>query len=146
MTASKLLRRTLRPHRQNRAHRPHPDLRRTTSADPPGPLRRPPQRPPATPSAATSPTTPRSPRPGHQQTPNQAPTGSRRADQRVRARRLTPHISAPGRVLEPDRVSIAHPRARIHDAPPVEENRGPVPQNPPQVVNSDSSGTGNEIP
>jgi len=49
---------------------------------------------PATPSAATSPTTPRSPRPGHQQPANQAPTGSRRADQRVRARRLTPR-SAP---------------------------------------------------
>jgi hypothetical protein len=47
------------------------------------PVRRPLQRPPATPSAATSPTTPRSPRPGPQQAANQAPTGSRRVDQRV---------------------------------------------------------------
>src|SRR5215207_4969835 len=78
----------------------------TTSAGRPGPVRRPLQRPPATPSAATSPTTPRSPRPGHQQPANQAPTGSRRADQRVRARRLTPQVSAPGRVLEPDTAFI----------------------------------------
>ena len=50
-------------HRQNRTHRPHPDLRRTTPADRPCPVRRPLQRPPATSSAATSPATPRSSRP-----------------------------------------------------------------------------------
>jgi hypothetical protein len=33
MSESELLRRTLRPDRPNRAHRPHPDLRRATSAD-----------------------------------------------------------------------------------------------------------------
>src|SRR5829696_2659105 len=32
MSPSELLRRTLRPHRQNRTHRPHPDLRRTPPA------------------------------------------------------------------------------------------------------------------
>jgi hypothetical protein len=32
---------------------------------------------------------------------NQAPTGSRRTDQRVRACRLTPQVSAHSRVLEP---------------------------------------------
>ena len=72
-----------RPARQNRAHRPHPDLRRTTSAERSCSVRRPLQSPPATPSAAPSPTTPRSPRRGPQQPADQAPTGSRRADQRV---------------------------------------------------------------
>ena len=64
MSASELLRRTLRPDRQNRTHRPHPDLRRTAPADRPRPVRRPLQRAAATSSAATSPATPRSSRPG----------------------------------------------------------------------------------
>src|SRR3954454_13547944 len=55
-------------------------------------------------------------RPGHQQPANQAPTGSRRADQRVRARRLTPHVSAPGRVLEPDRLLDPYVEAATEDA------------------------------
>ena len=64
MSASELLRRTIRPDRQNRAHRPHPDLRRTTPADRPRPVRRPLQRPAATSSTAASPATPRPSRTG----------------------------------------------------------------------------------
>jgi putative transposase len=41
---AKLFRPTIRPDRQNRAHRPHPDLRRTAPADRPRPVRRPLQR------------------------------------------------------------------------------------------------------
>src|SRR6476469_1804795 len=35
---SRCLSRTLRPHRQDRAHRPHPDLRRAPSTGSPGPI------------------------------------------------------------------------------------------------------------
>jgi putative transposase len=88
LSESKLLRRTLRPHRQNRTHRPHPDPRRTPPTDRPCPVRRPLQRPPATSSATTSPATTRSSRPEPRLPADQTATGSRRADQRVRARRL----------------------------------------------------------
>ena len=64
LSAGELLRRTIRADRQNRAHRPHPDLRRAAPADRPRPVRRPLQRAAATSSAATSPATPRSSRPG----------------------------------------------------------------------------------
>ena len=109
MSESELLRRTIRPDRQNRTHRPHPDLRRATPADRPCPVRRPLQRPPATSSAAASPATPRSSRPGSRPPADQTPTGSRRADQRVRTRRLKPQVSARSRVLEPHRLG-ARPR------------------------------------
>jgi putative transposase len=58
LSESELLRRTLRRHRQNRTHRPHPDPRRTTPAARHRPVRRSLQRPPATSSVATSPATP----------------------------------------------------------------------------------------
>ena len=64
LSAGELLRRTLRADRQNRAHRPHPDLRRAAPADRPRPVQRPLQRSAATSSASTSPATPRSSRPG----------------------------------------------------------------------------------
>ena len=88
-----LLRRTLRPHRQNRAHRPPPDLRRTPSTDRPRPARRPLQRPQATSSTAASPATPRSSRPGFRPPADQAPASTRRADQRVRPCRLEPQVT-----------------------------------------------------
>ena len=116
MPAGQLLRRTLRPDRQNRTHRPHPDLRRAAPAGRPRPVQRPLQRPPATPSTATCPATPRSPR------PDQTPPGTGRTDQRVRTRSLKPQVSTCGRVLEPHRssavsnlrhrVELAHHRAR----------------------------------
>jgi hypothetical protein len=108
MSASELLRRTLRLDRQKRTHRPHPHPRRTPPADRPRPVRHPLQRPPATSSTTTSPATPRSSRPASRPPANQAPSSSRRTDQRVRARRLTPQVSSHGRVLEPHRVA---PRA-----------------------------------
>jgi len=63
------------------------------------------QRPPATSSATTSPATTRSSRPEPGLPADQAPTGSRRADQRVRACRLTSQVSAGGRLLEPHRAA-----------------------------------------
>ena len=57
VSAGELLRRTLRVDRQNRTHRPHPDLRRTAPADRPHPIPRPLQRPAATPGATTRATT-----------------------------------------------------------------------------------------
>jgi hypothetical protein len=45
MSESELLRRTLRPHRENRTHRPHPDLRRAPPANRPCPVQRLLQRP-----------------------------------------------------------------------------------------------------
>ena len=56
-------------------------------------------------SAASSPTTTRSSRPASRPPADQAPTGSRRPNQRVRASRLMPQVSALGRVLEPDRAA-----------------------------------------
>ena len=55
LAESELLRRTLRPDRQNRAHRPHPDLRRcaTYGTYRPTPVQHPLQRPPTAPSTAT---------------------------------------------------------------------------------------------
>jgi hypothetical protein len=57
LSASTLLRRTLRPDRQDRTHGPHPDLRREAPSDRPRPVRRPLQLPSSTPSATTSATT-----------------------------------------------------------------------------------------
>ena len=73
LSASELLRRTLRPDRQNRTHRPHPDLRRTAPADRPRPVRRPLQRPTATPSTPASSATPRSSRSASRPAANQTP-------------------------------------------------------------------------
>jgi hypothetical protein len=101
MSASELLRRAIRADRQNRARRPHSDLRRATPAIRPCPVRRPLQRPAPTSSAAASPATPRSSRPGSRLPADQASVGSRRAGQRVRARRLMAPVSARGRVWNP---------------------------------------------
>ena len=60
MSESELLRRAIRPDRQNRAHRPHPHLRRAPPADRPCPVQRALQRAAATSGAAASP-----PRPDH---------------------------------------------------------------------------------
>ena len=60
MSKSELLRRTIRPDRQNRTHRPHPHLRRTPPTDRPRPIQPSLQRPASTSSAATSAATPRS--------------------------------------------------------------------------------------
>jgi hypothetical protein len=103
LSESELLRRTIRPDRQNRTHRPHPDLRRTAPAKRPHAVRRPLQRPPATSSTPASSATSRSSRSASRPAANQASIGSRRADQRVRARRLKPQVSAHSRVLEPHR-------------------------------------------
>jgi hypothetical protein len=89
MPESELLRRTIRPDRPNRAHRPHPDLRRATPADRPRSVQRPLQPKAAASSAEPPPATPRSccARPC---TPaNQTSTDPGRADQRVRTRSLT---------------------------------------------------------
>jgi hypothetical protein len=94
LSESELLRRTIRPDRQNRTHRPHPDLRRTAPAKRPHAVRRPLQRPPATSSTPASSATSRSSRSASRPAANQASIGSRRADQRVRAGRLKPQVSA----------------------------------------------------
>jgi hypothetical protein len=109
MSPGELLRRTLRPDRQHRTHRPHPDLQRTAPADRPRPVRRPLQLAAATPSAPPSPATPRSSLPGPCPAADQTPTDTRRADQRVRTRSLKPEISGGDWVLEPDRPAPPSP-------------------------------------
>ena len=56
------------------------------------------------------PAAPRSSRPGPRAPADQAPTGTRRADQRVRTRSLKPQVSARSRVLEPHRPRTPAPR------------------------------------
>ena len=98
------LRRTLRPNSQNRTHRPHPHLQRAPPADRPCPVRRPLQRPWPS-SAAASPATPRSSRPTRSPA-DQAPTGSRRADQRVRTCCLKPQVGKPQPNIGTPQVSL----------------------------------------
>ena len=102
MPASELLRQTLRPHRQNRTHRPHPDLRRTTPADRPRSVRRPQQRKAPAPSAGSPPAALRSCRAGPRPPANQAPAHPERPPQRVRTRSMKLQVNARSRVLEPD--------------------------------------------
>jgi hypothetical protein len=99
--------RALRPDRQSRTHRPHPDLRRTASAKRPHAVRRPLQRPTAASSTPASSTTPRSSRSASRPTARRTPIGPRRPDQRVRARSLKPQVSAHSQVLEPCSVCDA---------------------------------------
>jgi hypothetical protein len=105
MSKSELLRRTIRPDRQNRTHRPHPDLRRATPADRPCSVQRPLQRPAATSIAESPPTEPRSCRAGPCLPANQTPTRPGRPHQRVRTRGLKLQVKACNRILEPDRIA-----------------------------------------
>jgi putative transposase len=74
-----LLRRTLRPHRQDRAHRPHPDLRRAASTNSPRPIQHALQRATTPSSPSASPAPPGSSHPGPCPPTDQPPTlwGSR---------------------------------------------------------------------
>jgi hypothetical protein len=131
MSQSELLRRTIRPDRQNRTHRPHPDLRRATPADRPCSVQRPLQRPAATSIAESPPTEPRSCRAGPCLPANQTPTRPGRPHQRVRTRGLKLQVKACNRILEPDRVPLRptrcdtpaaprrHPRSRV--TPPTDD-------------------------
>ena len=98
-----LLRRTLRADRQNRTHRPHPDLRRAAPADRPRPLQHPLQRAAPTSSASASPATPRSSRTEPCPTADLTPTDPRRLDQRVRARSLNGRSTAATEFWNPRR-------------------------------------------
>ena len=126
MSASELLRRTLRPDRQDRAHRPHPDLRRTAPAKRPRPVRRPLQRPPATPSTPAASATPRSSRPASRPAANQTPIGPRRADQRVRTGSLKAAGQRHSRVLEPCRELGNRGRTPHNEVPNIAQPSGPI--------------------
>jgi putative transposase len=98
------LRRAVRAHCPDRGHRPDVDVRPATPTAGPRPVR--PARQPTTalsrPPAPPAPARPsrRRPRPGT----DQAPDGTRRPYQRIRASRVDAQIKAHGRVLEPDRA------------------------------------------
>ena len=98
------LRGKVRAHRPDRGHRPNVHFRRTASADGPSQVPDPLQRaatssqPPAPPAPARPPR--RRPFPGT----NPAPGRAWRLDQRVRASRIEPQVSASGRVMEPHRI------------------------------------------
>ena len=92
-------------HRPQGGHRPDADLRRTASADDPGPVRGPLQRTaaPSEPSALPAPA--RSPCRGPLPEADPAPARTRRPHQRIRASRIEAQVRTNGRVLEPHRFT-----------------------------------------
>ncbi len=92
-------------HRPQGGHRPDADLRRTASADDPGPVRGPLQRTAAPSEPSALPASARSPCCGPLPEADPAPARTRRPHQRVRASRIEAQVRTDGRVLEPHRMA-----------------------------------------
>ena len=113
----KRLCRKVRAHRPQGGCRPDADLRRTASADDPGPVRGPLQRtaapsePPALPASARSACC------GPLPEADPAPARTRRPHQRVRASRIEAQVRTDGRVLEPHRRLLDAVRAQLPSGP-----------------------------
>jgi hypothetical protein len=91
---------TVRAHRPDGGHRPDADLRRTASADDPGPVRGPLQRTAPSSRPSAPPAAARSPCCGPLPEADPAPAYPRRPHQRIRAGRIEAQIRTDSRVLE----------------------------------------------
>ena len=106
LTQAQRLRGTVRAHRPDGSHRSDAHLRRTASANCPGPLRDPLQRAPPPSQPTARPAGARLPCCGPFPGTDPAPTCPRRFHQRIRASRIEAQVRTSGRVLEPSRFNI----------------------------------------
>ncbi len=97
---------TVRAYRPDRGQRPDTDLRRTTPADGPGPVRGPLQRPATSSQPGPPPAQAGSPRRRPLPRANQAPARPRRPRQRIRAGRVEAQVNNGGRLLEPHKCAL----------------------------------------